>query len=204
MKTLDQLLEFVSEWVARNTSPFGLVAVTAGVTAGVRPYRHLPIDRRDIAEKRALDKPLDFSERREVVYLRRIGDLPERRPATISGFWDDLKKLIDSLKRRPGSLPTVSSPIVKCSDPQYCWIHGHACACCGGSDNACPSGTVRGHYWSYCCSNRTIWFVDCCGGTVTCPTTKCPWCENSSQPNWCLGFGGGRYVCTLAEDKGAC
>ena len=205
MKILDQLVESLSEWVARNTSPFGMVAATAGVAAGVRPHRHLPIDRRDAAERRRVrDQPLDFSERGEVLHLRRVGDLPERRPATISGIWDDIVKWFSGGKRPDGSLGTVSSPTVKCSDPQYCWIHGHACACCGGSDRACPSGTLRGYYWSYCCSGRTIWFVDCCGGTVSCPKTKCPWCENSSQPNWCGSVGGARYVCTLAEDKGAC
>lgn len=99
-------------------------------------------------------------------------------------------------------LPTVSGAATSCSSPQYCYIHGYPCACCGGSDTACPSGTSRGWYWPYCCSGRTIWFVDCCGGSA-CPSS-CPICQNSTQPNWCNGAGGNKYTCTLAEDHGAC
>ena len=101
-------------------------------------------------------------------------------------------------------LPSVSGGQagVDCSSPQYCNMHGNPCACCGGSDASCPSGTARGAYWSYCCSGRTRWFTDCCGGSA-CPAS-CPWCANSNQPNWCGGAGGNVYRCTLAEDKGPC
>lgn len=92
--------------------------------------------------------------------------------------------------------------LAKCSDPQYCWLHGQPCSCCGGSDSACPDGTSAGAYWSYCCSGRRIFFRDCCGQR-TCPA-GCPFCNNSSQPNWCGGAGNDQYVCTLAEDHGAC
>jgi hypothetical protein len=101
-------------------------------------------------------------------------------------------------------LPSVSGgqPSVSCSSPQYCNIHGKPCACCGGSDSSCPAGTQRGFYWSFCCSGRTIWFADCCGGSA-CPAS-CPFCTNSTQPNWCNGAGQNNYTCTLAEDHGAC
>jgi methylamine dehydrogenase light chain len=103
-----------------------------------------------------------------------------------------------------GTLPEgdITAAAVKCSDPQYCYLHGYACACCGGSDKACPSGTAAGSYWSFCCSDRRIFFRDCCGNK-TCPS-DCPWCNNSNQPNWCAGAGNNQYVCTLAEDHGPC
>ncbi len=114
---------------------------------------------------------------------------------------------------RAGGLQAMSSsagggvspldPSVNCSSPQYCKIHGHPCACCGGSDTSCPPGTSRGSYWGACCSGRTIWFLDCCGGTNACPDS-CPICTNSNEPNWCAGAGGWVYRCTLAEDHGAC
>lgn len=107
---------------------------------------------------------------------------------------------------KPDSAARAASPrdaTANCSSPQYCFIHGHPCACCGGSDTSCPPGTSRGQYWGYCCHGRTIWFVDCCGGTTTCPAS-CPFCTNSSQPNWCGSAGGSVYKCTLAEDHGAC
>jgi hypothetical protein len=190
--------------MARNSTPFGLVALPAGVTAGVRPIKHLPIDRRDRDFELNRQTNEDRGSRYRMEAKRAFNDAPPRRPIATNGFWDEILRVIDSIKFRPGDLQDVSQPAVKCTDPQYCNIHGHPCACCGGSDKACPTGTVRGHYWSYCCNSKNIWFVDCCGGSVSCEKTKCPFCHNSSQPNWCLGFGGGRYVCTLAEDHGAC
>jgi methylamine dehydrogenase light chain len=97
----------------------------------------------------------------------------------------------------------VSPATVSCTEWQYCYMHGYPCACCGGSDTGCPSGTSAGSHWPYCCSTNTIWFIDCCGGTTTCPNT-CSWCTNSTQPNWCGGVGNNRYVCTLAVKVGYC
>jgi hypothetical protein len=104
-----------------------------------------------------------------------------------------------------GATPTPTpAPVAppKCSDTRYCWMHGHPCSCCGGSDTACPTGTNRGSTWTYCCGGRTRSFRDCCGN-VTCPSS-CVWCDNSTQPNWCYGAGSMNYVCTLSEDLGAC
>ena len=101
-----------------------------------------------------------------------------------------------------GVFKGITLAVPKCTDPQYCWMHGHPCACCGGSDAKCPPGTAAGQYWSYCCNKKQIFFRDCCGNR-TCPS-GCPWCSNSNQPNWCGGAGNNQYVCTLAEQHGAC
>jgi len=172
---LDGFVEDVSKWVARNTSPQGVLATTSRV-AGVSTVSPLPLDRRDEIE---VDKTHDHQHR-----LKTPIEDPVGRLAAMAGH------------------PQKGTPT--CSDPQYCNMHGHPCACCDGSDTTCPSGTEIGHYWSFCCSGRSIYFTDCCGRGKKCNTTSCPFCENSSQPNWCGGMGGNVYVCTMAEDKGSC
>lgn len=110
-----------------------------------------------------------------------------------------LGEILNSSSPAPTQEPMFHS---RCSASRYCWMHGHPCSCCGGSDTVCPEGTVRGSTWTYCCDGRTRSFRDCCGN-VTCPE-DCDWCDNSSQPNWCGRAGNMQYVCTLAEDLGPC
>ncbi len=120
-------------------------------------------------------------------------------PAPLRRLSRALRQLLGSTSRAPAPAPVMGP---QCSDPRYCWMHGHPCSCCGGSDTACPAGTTRGSTWTYCCGGRTRSFRDCCGN-LTCPAS-CVWCDNSSQPNWCAGAGNNQYVCTLSEDLGPC
>jgi methylamine dehydrogenase light chain len=186
MKTwLQNAVREGSRWLARNSSERGALAATASRVAGVGSHEHLPVDRRERLDPmhHAHDHP------REVARVRpmSIADDPSWRQSRWEwpfGSW-------------------FGASGVNCSDNRYCHLHGYACACCGGTDTKCPTGTTRGHYWSFCCQHSTIWYVDCCGGNTKCPSS-CPVCHNSNQPNWCLGYGGGQYICTLAEYQGGC
>ncbi len=183
---LDGFLADASQWVARNTSPHGVLAKTSRV-AGVSPVVPLPLDRRDSID--------DGTPRRGTPRRR----TPPRQPQGAAAATDDRMWGLAAM-----AAPHKEQSAPSCSDPQYCHLHGNACACCGGTDASCPGGTEIGHYWSFCCSGRTIYFTDCCGRGATCNSAACPWCDNSSQPNWCGGAGGNKYVCTMAEDKGSC
>jgi hypothetical protein len=89
-----------------------------------------------------------------------------------------------------------------CSDLKYRGMHGRPCKHAGGTDTKCPAGSVSGWFWSYETPAGRIYYVDCCGGT---PSSNKVWCNWTSEPNWCLGYGrahnaGGisDYNCTLA------
>jgi hypothetical protein len=205
MIRLERSVEKICDWLARNTSPRGQLAYTAVAAAGVPINMHLPVDRRDAGHKAegsewalnwALNEELLVGFLFSVLSWAGIAAAAQKAKEALAKLAQTAAALVEQAEKQAGGAP-------KCTNPQYCNMHGNPCACCGGSDKACPIGTVRGHYWSYCCSKTTIWFLDCCGGTVTCPTS-CVWCDNSSQPNWCLSYGGSRYVCTLAEDHGPC
>ena|GEM_PF-6008455 len=174
MNWLDRVVQSVADYLARRVSPRGWLAVAGANAAGFRIYSHLPVDRRGHEEHRH----------------------------SMVGGSDD-RRLLMAGPPTPVGPPFPATPVMACSDSRYCNMHGRACLCCGGTDVDCPLGTVKGHYWSYCCDHRMIWFIDCCGGTKKCPSS-CPWCDNSVQPNWCLSAGKSIYTCTLAEDKGAC
>jgi methylamine dehydrogenase light chain len=183
MKWMDRITEGLADVFARNLSSQGAFALVGSTVAGVRVITHLPVDRRSGENHLHLFAKNKDSSRSEARGTR----TPEQAPN------------FPPLPRPHG----VAEAAVSCTNTKYCWMHGFPCSCCGGSDTSCPAGTVRGAYWSYCCSHRLILYYDCCGGTVTCPS-GCPFCNNSSQPNWCGSAGGGRYVCTQAADGGAC
>lgn len=184
MKWMDRIAETLAEFAARNVSPRGGLAWIGCTAAGVRIITHLPVDRRSSQSHLHL-----FGKKRDTSGgAGRGARIPEggpNFPPLPNPHGDDLRDVQ-----------------VSCSDSKYCWIHGRPCACCGGSDTTCPAGTTKGSFWSYCCGNRLIFYYDCCGA-VNCPA-NCPFCQNSSEPNWCGGAGGNRYVCTQAADKGAC
>lgn len=183
MKWMDRITESLADVLARNVSSQGGFAWVGCQVAGVKVITHLPVDRRSHQNHLHLFASKKDSLRGETRGTR----VPERVPN-----FPPLAKPYDA-----------TDAAVSCSESKYCWIHGRPCACCGGSDTSCPAGTVRGSLWSYCCNHRLILYYDCCGGTLTCPA-GCPFCNNSSEPNWCGGAGGNRYVCTQAADGGAC
>lgn len=186
---LDAAVRELAEWISRWTSPRSVLARAGAGISRTRLVSPLPVDRR----------PADGPGRHRdsmvrVVRLKKgLTDVAIRVAARA-------RAIVETTLRGQGVV--AASDAAKCTDKQYCWIHGNPCACCGGSDSKCPSGTEAGATWYYCCSNRRISFRDCCGN-VKCPS-NCPWCDNSSQPNWCGGKGGDVYVCTLAEDMGSC
>lgn len=90
-----------------------------------------------------------------------------------------------------------------CKNPKYSGMHGSPCLFAGGSDTKCPKGTVGGWFWAKSTAVGTIYYADCCGGSVS----SSVWCDNSSEPNWCLGAGRAarqgivKYACTVALFK---
>jgi len=179
---IDRQLERLCSFFAMNGAPDGGVARLGYAFAGVAAERHLPVERVGVFDQR-LHRDRDDG-----------GKWTGMNGSSVrAGGTDD---------RDTSGAVTASSGGI-CAQPQYCNIYGKPCACCGGSDASCPSGTNKGAYWSGSCGGRNIWFTDCCnsGGTA-CPSS-CPFCANSSsgQPSWCAAAGP-HYVCTLAEDKG--
>lgn len=111
-----------------------------------------------------------------------------------------------------------------CNYWRYCGLDGTLCACCGGTHNTCPPGTVPGIlHWNGTCRNPAdgknyiISYVDCCGAS-TC--TRCPCSRNESATpiysnsqsndiNWCTGAPGTfvpscatALILGVAEDTG--
>jgi hypothetical protein len=176
---LDRLVRRFTESLAWYVPRTGLVARLGTFVAGVRPLQHLPWDRR-VREQSRLEHAVGSGATLTFALASPAG-------AAVS----------------PATLTADADPI--CNEPQYCWIDGYPCACCGGADDSCPPNTQAGSYWSYCCSNTMIFFRDCCVSqtSIQCPA-DCPFCQNSSQPSWC-GLGEfTQYVCTLAQSVGSC
>jgi methylamine dehydrogenase light chain len=105
----------------------------------------------------------------------------------------------------------------KCNYWRYCGLGGHLCACCGGSANACPPGSVASATsWIGTCINpdsgeaALIAYRDCCGKEV-CGRCICGNEENASQIyfpqansdiDWCFGTDQMIYHCTHSDMLG--
>ncbi|MCX2728493.1 hypothetical protein OO015_13465 [Thermomicrobium sp. 4228-Ro] len=96
-----------------------------------------------------------------------------------------------------------------CSDWFRRGMSGCLCSCRGGSDQACPSGTVSStRAWYLCCDdparNRAsvVRSIDCCttGSVPSCPS-RCRCTNGGAQPNWC---DSGNVVCTRAVLVATC
>jgi hypothetical protein len=179
---VDRWLQRLCDTLAIGVAPHGAVARLGYAFAGVGDHRHLPVERLDLHRDRAAKKTDAWQP---------LGAGPNAGPG---GPHDEPEV---------GALVEMSSNSGSiCAQPNYCNIYGRPCACCGGSDTVCPSGSVRGYYWSGDCSGRMIWFIDCCAQVATACPASCPFCKNTpSGISWC-GPAGPRYWCTLAEDKG--
>ncbi len=105
-----------------------------------------------------------------------------------------------------------------CDYWRYCGIGGPLCACCGGSANACPPGTVMSPLsWIGTCLNPAddvyyiISYNDCCG-KPTCkrclcsphdPNAKPPIRSQSSRAYlWCMGSGETTFTCSTSNVVG--
>ncbi|MCP5043295.1 MAG: methylamine dehydrogenase (amicyanin) light chain [bacterium] len=100
-----------------------------------------------------------------------------------------------------------------CDYWRYCAIDGFLCACCGGSANACPPGSLMSPVtWIGTCENPAngkhyvISYNDCCGkqGCKRCFCNRnereAPeyWPQKNNEIHWCLGTPNTSYVCSVA------
>lgn len=119
----------------------------------------------------------------------------------------------NSAQAIPGSAEDPGDP-QKCDYWRYCAIDGFLCACCGGSVNSCPPGTVMSPVtWVGTCRNPAdgkdyvIAYNDCCGNSP-CGRCQCIRNEgdtpaylpaNSNNINWCTGSARNvAYNCSTA------
>ncbi len=110
----------------------------------------------------------------------------------------------------------VSDP-KSCHYWRHCAIDGFLCACCGGSQNACPPGTEMSPVtWIGTCRNPgdgkdyIISYNDCCGQAL-CMRCKCTRTEGekpvyfTSKNNdllWCFGTKSRAVHCSVAQVVG--
>ena len=96
---------------------------------------------------------------------------------------------------------------------RHCAIDGFLCACCGGSQNACPPGTEMSPItWIGTCKNPgdgkdyVISYNDCCGASL-CMRCRCTRTEGerpvyyTSKNNdllWCFGTKSRAVHCSVA------
>ncbi len=101
----------------------------------------------------------------------------------------------------------------RCDYWRHCAIDGFLCACCGGSQSACPPGTEMSPLtWIGTCRNPAdgrqyvISYNDCCGKT-SCGRCLCNRNEgdrpayrpqDNNDLNWCLGTKSPVYTCSTA------
>ena len=100
-----------------------------------------------------------------------------------------------------------------CNYWRHCAIDGFLCACCGGSQNACPPGTEMSPItWIGTCRNPgdgkdyVISYNDCCGQSL-CMRCRCTRTEDEkpiylTQKNndllWCFGTKSRAVHCSVA------
>lgn len=100
-----------------------------------------------------------------------------------------------------------------CDYWRYCGIDGFLCACCGGTQNACPPGTEMSPItWIGTCQNPAdkrkyvISYNDCCG-VESCGRCLCNRNDDdrpvvrpqaNNDINWCLGSQNRVYHCSTA------
>jgi methylamine dehydrogenase light chain len=105
-----------------------------------------------------------------------------------------------------------------CDYWRHCAIDGFLCACCGGTQNACPPGTEMAPItWIGTCRNPAdgrdyiISYNDCCGKDY-CGRCFCNRNEGdlpayvppkSNDINWCVGSSTQVYHCSTAIVLGA-
>jgi methylamine dehydrogenase light chain len=109
--------------------------------------------------------------------------------------------------------PTHAADPTHCNYWRHCAIDGFLCACCGGSETACPPGTVMSPVtWIGTCRNPgdgrdyLISYNDCCGkgfcGRCFCNRNEGDrpiyYPHRSNDINWCAGTPTNVYHCSTA------
>ncbi|MDP6435796.1 MAG: methylamine dehydrogenase light chain [Gammaproteobacteria bacterium] len=111
------------------------------------------------------------------------------------------------------TLPGKTGDPTNCNYWRHCAIDGFPCACCGGSETACPPGTeLSAVTWIGTCRNPgnnkdyIISYNDCCGKSP-CGRCMCFRAEGdkpvylppkSNDINWCQGTNSNIYHCTIS------
>lgn len=110
-------------------------------------------------------------------------------------------------------LPEATGDPTSCSYWRHCAIDGFLCACCGGTQNACPPGTEMSPVtWIGTCRHPgdgrdyIISYNDCCGASL-CMRCQCTRTEgerpvyHTSKNNdllWCFGTKSRAVHCSVA------
>jgi methylamine dehydrogenase light chain len=100
-----------------------------------------------------------------------------------------------------------------CDYWRYCALDGFLCSCCGGTQSACPPGSVMSPVtWNGTCLNPAdeqhyiISYNDCCGKTA-CNRCFCNRNERempvyraarANDIQWCMGLDSAEYTCSVA------
>lgn len=100
--------------------------------------------------------------------------------------------------------PARASHNGECDTWTNCGLCGQHCESCGyESTLECPSGTLTGGYWTWCCDNGLriyrIRYTDCCG-QLACGTFCDNNCDNANTA-WCGSYA---YHCTLTRILESC
>lgn len=113
----------------------------------------------------------------------------------------------DALVEGPAGDPT------DCNYWRHCAIDGFLCACCGGTQSACPPGTEMSLItWIGTCRNPAdgrdyvVSYNDCCGSTL-CMSCQCRRTEREKPPYvlfqnndllWCFGTKSRAVHCSVS------
>jgi hypothetical protein len=134
-----------------------------------------------------------------VMFLDFITRGVERAVNALEEVGSEVQRRVREAAKEAGKATPAANP---CKEEKYSGMHGSPCKYNSGSDVKCPVGTISGYWWVRTTKVGEIYYVDCCGGTQT----SSVWCDNSAEPNWCLGgkaakAGRTKYTCTLALPK---
>lgn len=118
-----------------------------------------------------------------------------------------------TLPRKGFAARAQATDAAKCNYWRYCSIDGTLCACCGGTADACPPGTISPpSSWVGSCLNPLdgktylVAYRDCCGKSL-CARCSCRSSEGATpvyrpQTNqdivWCFGTDQMIYHCSIS------
>ena len=130
-----------------------------------------------------------------------------------AGTAADAGASVDDVPAQSTGNPQDPGDPTDCNYWRYCGIDGFLCACCGGTQNACPPGTEMSPItWIGTCmnpadgNNYVISYNDCCGKS-SCGRCLCNRNEDdkpvyrppaNNDINWCMGTQSSAYHCSTA------
>ena len=111
------------------------------------------------------------------------------------------------------TIPGEAGDPTNCNYWRHCAIDGFLCACCGGTESACPPGTEMSPItWIGTCRNPAdgrdyvVSYNDCCGSTL-CMRCQCLRTEGEKPPYvlwknnsllWCFGTKSRAVHCSVS------